>query len=123
MRVKTSNLSGRALDWAVAYAYYGDGVVKLDHGFLIMQPARYIGRNPIHSRMYSPSARWTQGGPIIESERIDVFSTAGGTGWCAQSDRRVFTAYGNSPLVAAMRCYVASRLGDEVEVPDELLAA
>jgi hypothetical protein len=27
---------------------------------------------------------------------------------------------GPTPLVAAMRCYVASKLGDEVEVPDEL---
>jgi hypothetical protein len=29
--------------------------------------------------------------------------------------------YGPTPLIAAMRCYVASKLGDEVEVPDELL--
>ena len=27
---------------------------------------------------------------------------------------------GPTPLIAAMRCYVASKLGDEVEVPDEL---
>ena len=26
-----------------------------------------------------------------------------------------------SDLIAAMRCFVASRLGDEVEVPEELL--
>jgi hypothetical protein len=25
-----------------------------------------------------------------------------------------------TPLIAAMRCYVASKLGDEVDVPDEL---
>ena len=29
--------------------------------------------------------------------------------------------YGPTPLIAAMRCYVASKLGDEVEVPVELL--
>jgi hypothetical protein len=28
--------------------------------------------------------------------------------------------YGPTPLIAAMRCYVASRLGDEVDVPEEL---
>ena len=27
---------------------------------------------------------------------------------------------GPTPLIAAMRCYVASKLGDEVEVPVEL---
>lgn len=27
---------------------------------------------------------------------------------------------GPTPLIAAMRCYVASRLGDEVEIPEEL---
>lgn len=29
--------------------------------------------------------------------------------------------YGPTPLIAAMRCYVASKLGDEVEIPEELL--
>ena len=29
--------------------------------------------------------------------------------------------HGPTPLIAAMRCYVASKLGDEVEVPEELL--
>jgi hypothetical protein len=28
--------------------------------------------------------------------------------------------YGDTPLIAAMRCYVASKLGDEVEIPKEL---
>jgi hypothetical protein len=27
---------------------------------------------------------------------------------------------GPTPLIAAMRCYVASKLGDEVEIPSEL---
>lgn len=28
---------------------------------------------------------------------------------------------GPTPLIAAMRCFVASRLGDEIEIPEELL--
>ena len=28
---------------------------------------------------------------------------------------------GPTPLIAAMRCYVASKLGDEVDVPEELV--
>jgi hypothetical protein len=43
----------------------------------------------------------------------------------AQSDDKQWVAmdksYGPTPLVAAMRCYVASQLGDEVDVPDELV--
>jgi len=31
--------------------------------------------------------------------------------------------YGPTPLIAAMRCYVASKLGEEVEAPEELLDA
>jgi hypothetical protein len=27
---------------------------------------------------------------------------------------------GHTPLIAAMRCYVASKLGDEVEIPEGL---
>jgi hypothetical protein len=34
---------------------------------------------------------------------------------------RVFNGYGITPLIAAMRCYVASKLGDEVEIPAGLL--
>lgn len=28
---------------------------------------------------------------------------------------------GPTPLIAAMRCYVASNLGEEVEIPEEVL--
>jgi hypothetical protein len=28
--------------------------------------------------------------------------------------------HGPTPLIAAMRCYVQSKLGDEVEAPEEL---
>jgi hypothetical protein len=31
-----------------------------------------------------------------------------------------YTLDGPTPLIAAMRCYVASKLGDEVELPEEL---
>ena len=36
----------------------------------------------------------------------------GGVAYCEQS--------GDTPLIAAMRCYVASKLGDTVELPEEL---
>lgn len=37
---------------------------------------------------------------------------------CHEQVHRVY--FGPTPLIAAMRCYVASKLGDEVEVPEEL---
>jgi hypothetical protein len=64
-----------------------------------------------------PSTDWSQGGPIIERERISITHQVGR--WAAQTDDDLF-AYGPTPLIAAMRCYVASKLGDEVEIPEEL---
>lgn len=62
---------------------------------------------------YKPSTDWAQGGPIIERQGIslecDEFARwHANDGWSS-----------DAPLLAAMRCYVASKLGDEVEVPDE----
>ena len=76
---------------------------------------------PIFVQNYKPSTDWAQGGPIIEREFIriqpespyweaDTYTDAGDC----------FTGVGPTPLIAAMRCYVASRLGDEVDIPDDL---
>jgi hypothetical protein len=78
---------------------------------------------------WNPSTDWAQGGPIIEREGIAVDcerSSGRVSGWVACNevagdenwDANVH--YGPTPLVAAMRCYVASKLGDEVEIPEEL---
>jgi hypothetical protein len=68
---------------------------------------------------YEPSTNWAQGGQIIERERITVEYSADPDTWCAciMADQEV---YGPTALIAAMRCYVASEMGEEVEVPDEL---
>jgi len=55
---------------------------------------------------------------------MDILCLAGGDdGW--QADKYLHTeqviGFGHTPLVAAMRCFVASHLGDEVEIPDELV--
>ena len=116
MKVKVSEASGIVLDWLVATAekpvggYKAWVQVNLDRGLV---PAG------VHAD------DWLTGGPIIERERIsiDLFRD----GWYAvrgaQEDhyyRDTPQAAGPTALVAAMRCYVASRLGEEVEVPDEL---
>jgi hypothetical protein len=86
------------------------------------------------SDSYHPSEKWAQGGPIIEREGIatrEIPPVSGGNEyiftrrWIAEIFRfpggpRRSVAYGTTPLVAAMRCYVASHLGNEIEIPEEL---
>jgi hypothetical protein len=101
MKIKTSELTGAALDWAVAMAENWAGA-------------------DFENKPYSTD--WSQGGPIIEREHISVEATrVGGLGdrWMAdiQTD---CTQFADKPLIAAMRCYVASKLGDDVDVPEEL---
>jgi hypothetical protein len=69
---------------------------------------------------------WAQGGPIIERERIATWferyedEDAGLPCWfAAKYGEREYP--GPTLLIAGMRCYVASKLGDKVEVPDELM--
>ena len=68
---------------------------------------------------YAPWKNWAQGGPIIERERIEL-RPFDGEKWIA-TDNLNEEFFGPTPLIAAMRCYVASRLGAEVNVPDELV--
>ena len=107
MKVKTSELQGAALDWAVMKC---DGICK---DF----PAYWVDEYP--------STNWAQGGPIIERERISIEDCQDGAGLYWEATRieppAVSEARGPTPLVAAMRCYVASQLGDEVELPEELI--
>ena len=113
--METSELTGTALDWAVAKC---EGLeCTEDMGLLVVEGA---------DGYYSPSIKWAQGGPIIEREKIDVMWC--GDRWCAYTadaecttgDDRQLVTEGATPLIAAMRGYVASKLGDEVELPEEL---
>ena len=101
MKVKTNELSGAALDWVVA---------------------KCEGQDVDGPRDFCPSRDWAQGGPIIEREKISIrqwtnvpvvhaYMPQDGVQWSEDAQ---------SPLIAAMRCYVGSKLGDEVEVPEEL---
>jgi len=110
MKIKTSDLSGIALDWAVAKC---DGImVNVHYGFR----GSYIVYN---SDVYKPSSNWSQGGPIIERERIELQPIYQHE-WEAWIFDKAFIE-GDTPLIAAMRTHVASKLGEEIEVPDELI--
>ena len=106
MKIKTSELAGPALNWAVAYAkgfppFFGWDAVKEEETTIPY------------------TTDWGLGGPIIEHEQIDVKFCNPAAGWAADGFR--CTRFGATPLIAAMRCYVTSKLGDEVDIPDELV--
>lgn len=105
--MKTSELTGAALDWAVAKAA-GYTTSDLD---LLYDIKSYD--------KFNPSIDWSQGGPIIERERIALDYRLG---YCVASVGSWDTySEGLTPLIAAMRCYVASKIGDTVDIPKELL--
>jgi hypothetical protein len=73
---------------------------------------------------YSPTSLWSQGGPIIHRERIGTSGPGcmGGPDsekyWSAHIDTGSFpciSATGRTPLIAAMRAYVAGKFGEEVD--------
>lgn len=128
--MKTSDLTGPALDWAVAKAE-GDKVFrprvgrptdwdKADDRWVVRAQVANVAWFADYT--YNPSANWSQGGPIIEREKLDVMWC--GDRWCAYAmtpDKETqLVDEGPTPLIAAMRCYVASRLGDTIDIPEEL---
>jgi hypothetical protein len=103
--MKTSELTGLALHRAVAKA-----LGKL--------PATYDDWTQTWPHY---STDWSQGGPIIDRKKIKIDPRNGQ--WAATIWNEASTqnpSYGPTPLIAAMRCLVASELGDEVEIPKEL---
>ena len=106
--MKTSELTGHALDWAVAMC---EGI---DHDTAALN----IMFGDDNDWFLAPSTDWAQGGPILERENIELGRTH--TDWRAQRVDFHCVAYGPTPLIAAMRCYVASKLGEEVDVPELL---
>lgn len=115
--MKTADLKGAALDWAVAKCegWSDEGLASIASG----------DEYPEHAF----STDWSQGGPIIEREDISIVKLIGAL-WGATTcpvhqiyqDRTeaYFQGSGLTPLIAAMRCFVVSKLGDEVELPEEL---
>jgi hypothetical protein len=113
--METSKLTGAALDWAVALCEgWQPERVRDNQGeyWWLFKEAR--GMNPKH---YHPSTHWGIGGRIIEREHITLRCYTDAL-WDASIGRLDYVADGTTPLIAAMRCYVASKLGDEVQLPE-----
>ena len=116
--MKTTELQGAALDWAVAMSEGYEP--QIDRGM--------VWCRPFHGSFsrYCPTTDWAQGGPIIEREKINIGKHScdedGVVTWGASKSSLFQGAFyaGPTPLIAAMRCYVASKLGDEIELPEDL---
>ncbi|MFU4952049.1 phage protein NinX family protein [Pseudomonas aeruginosa] len=134
VEVKTCELEGAALDWAVAMAE-GEEVIVHDIG-----QYRYDVRGGIHCckygctfgprsiteevERYEPSDSWAQGGPLIEKHKLDIGAPMENvTGpWNANTEwGHPMGTPGPTPLVAACRAIVRAKLGETINVPAELI--
>lgn len=129
MKVKTAELDGIALDWAVA-------VARNMRDIKIFRPTRPTDRGWIEVRFntdhrvptgrYDPSVNPEFSWPIIDSEGISLIKQTD-TRWvseyslgCGRTDHA--RAWGPTSLVAPMRCFCLEQHGDEIDVPDAALA-
>jgi len=148
--MKTSELTGAALDWAVAKVrdiqddrIVLQGRVQFPGEKVPRQIARVFVRwlakehaSPqawaFCGQRYEPSSDWVHGGPILDRERPRISPTMSG-GFTASKkivemlddggfNTRWVHGTGPTILVAAMRCFVVSKHGEEIEIPAELKA-
>lgn len=129
MKMKTSELEGAALDWAVAKA----GGHQPETRAHVNTTLAYISSEAVAP--YMPSTNWSQGGPIADElllsgqwqawqilegvtfmNHTDEGLPLKGVGW---GNEKEFTA--ETTLIAACRAKVFTKLGDEVDIPEELL--
>lgn len=130
--MKVADAIGSQLDWVVAVASKKEAQILpytqwpgtpqekiVGYGVYLNPPER----DEFGMVEFAPSTEWDQGGPILERECIGLREPGTGDGdktwdWCGRCGG--YLAYGPTPLVAGMRAFVASKLGEEVEIPKEL---
>ena len=127
-RIKVSEATNTQLDWLVAKCEGAEGI-RFDGEFWRVHfggAEEYLGN-------LDYTTDWSQMGPIIEREKINLEWWHVPQEWHACMNERLqydeqgefidgsdFHLSGPTPLIAAARCYVASKLGESVEVPEEL---
>lgn len=124
MKIKTQDLIGAQLDWAVAKCegWECEFSDEVSGPWLIPADGYLNDERPLSG--FTPSTKWAQSGPIIEQEKISTCWE--GTTWVATlfnkncGETWYGHHYGPTSLIAAMRCFVALKLGNEVEVPEGL---
>jgi hypothetical protein len=117
MKVKTADLIGRPLSYAVAICY---GLEVDENSVPIWFDDDGLDAPRVE---FSPWEKWYQGGPILDREEIGFAKYGPNGSWKAVigATPRGTPHYGPTPLIAAMRCYVASKLGEEIEIPEGLI--
>lgn len=121
--VKTADLSGEALGWAVGKTEGLDVYLEPPgyNGVPWRVFARYGGEAIEHIKRFNPWEDWALGGTLIAKYRIgfglysDSFFAVTGL------DDIPGDADGSTHLIAACRAVVAAKLGDTVQVPKELM--
>lgn len=127
MNIKSINLDGLALDYAVALAAGKDPkvcvVTNLRDG--VSARVSYTEyRVEVDGHTYHPSESWSDAGEVIKNHNICM--ERAGEGFASIVDgkftdeTRALMVHGRTQLISAMRCFVVDALGDEVAVPDEI---
>lgn len=117
MKIKVSEATPLQLDWLVAKCE------NLQPMYLYtFQNGRHIVHHPYYEGYdygFFPTTDPSQSWPIIEREKIAVDYDH--DIWNASITGEPAYWQGPTSLIAAMRCWVTSKMGEEVEVPDELI--
>lgn len=128
-KVKTKNLCGAKLNYAVAVALgHSVHIDAVLHGHVMHGPwvSGHVHDQNVWIQLYQfrPSENWARGGQSID-EHIHRLTKLGDREWmthktCYDNPEVYHNGYGQTPLIAAMRCFVSSKLGEYVEIPDNL---
>ncbi|AXQ48937.1 MULTISPECIES: DUF2591 domain-containing protein [Pseudomonas] len=126
IEVKTADLAGEALGWAIGKAEGLDLQLAPPgyNGVPWRVFARYQGEAIVHTKRFNPWEDWAVGGPLIEKRMVSLHCPQSTddvwAGWVI-TDKGEFCQAGDSALIAASRAIVAAKLGDTVQVPKELM--
>jgi hypothetical protein len=112
-----ANLEGGELSYWVAQAQglrvEFELINEAKHAIIFIDTAYFKGDR----RIFNPHEDWSDGGPIIESEKITIESPTNISGWCAYVDGDDDgNSLGKTPLIAAMRAFVKSKFGEYVDI-------
>ena len=145
VKVKTQSLKDSALDWVVAVSLGLSPILRHDHLRAKALANNYKGDLAWHLEMQlnepiTVSASgvtrtiaayhkdWALSGPILTEACISRVIALPGlwvaywTDGCPDGDEgKNWMQCDSSELVSGLRCYVSSKLGEEVDVPEELL--
>lgn len=122
MKIKVSEATLNQLDWLVAKCE--SSCKDVSNSDVIYWETVFVLWEEYHDVM-GYTTDWSLCGPIIDREGLElsvhIIHNGVIVSWASEKDCPGDTAknaVGKTPLIAAMRCYIVSELGDEVEIPD-----